>query len=610
MEKTKRGRTRMALERAIYTGAYSVKNFQTKLDVHGNNISNISTIGFKRSTAKTIESFQEQLQNAVETNGALSQINSSELGYGQSQILIDIDARNGILQETGRPLDLAIQGDGYFMVEVNEDRLYTRDGNFDLDRDNNVTMPHNGAYVLGWIGTLNPDGTTTVDPGRTPERLQLDSLSFLPAKTSSFIDYSSNLNTESTGRNMTLKRDRERLEDANRNNVDIESRWNRTSDNSWTLTKKLNGEELFAVDATIDVLGNITALSTRPLQEGLEITSDPETGAPLRIETTYTSPTEDEPDFRMPMTFEFDNASILSETGSQWKITARLADFEDPGYQQATAIDFTSNYDIGTLHDTMIQVVDSAGNTHDLSTRFEKIASTDTEFEYRLGLPNDNPYIQAYFTANGIDPQTSSTTALERANDAVFGQSRHGRLAFTDKGLLDPSRSTIPNLNGTLVQEGETPVSLNLSLNMDLITGFGSPFSTSARNQDGYVAGELIRSTVSSNGDGRIVGNFTNGEERVLGQIGIGIFQNASGLLKAGNNMFRAGDNAGVDLLTFNIPSEGRRGLIKPGFLELSNVNVLEEFTQLIITQRSLQANSKAITVADQLLQTGINTKR
>jgi flagellar hook protein FlgE len=145
---------------------------------------------------------------------------------------------------------------------------------------------------------------------------------------------------------------------------------------------------------------------------------------------------------------------------------------------------------------------------------------------------------------------------------------------------------------------------------MDLITGFGAPFSTSVRNQNGYVAGDLIRSTVSSNGEGKIIAKFTNGQERILGQIAIGVFTNAQGLIRDGNNMFRAGVNAGEDNLTVNIPSSGRRGLIRPRFLETSNVNMIEEFTQLIITQRSLQANSKIITTADSLLQTGIGIKR
>ena len=130
--------------------------------------------------------------------------------------------------------------------------------------------------------------------------------------------------------------------------------------------------------------------------------------------------------------------------------------------------------------------------------------------------------------------------------------------------------------------------------------------SIQASSQNGYGPGSLTNYSISP--DGTIVGLYTNGLTRSLGQIGSVLFPNAAGLERQGNNLWRGTDNSGVPVV--GAAGSGGRGVISSGFLEQSNVDISNEFTDLIVTQRGFQANTKVVTVVDELLQEVINMKR
>lgn len=590
----------MSLERNIYVSSHSVKNFQTKLDVHGNNIANVSTVGFKQGRMQTIESFHEQLHNAIETNGATSQLSPREGGFGQARPNLYIDPRSGILQATGNALDLAIEGDGYFMVERNGKKLFTRDGNFALDVNKSLVMEGSSAFLLGWVGQLQPDGSALIDTTKSTERLSLDALGTLPSLPTSFVNFASNLNSDTEGKRITMEKDRTIVTDANRNEQEYGIRFTRSGKDSFDLELTQNGSMVARMQSTFDVHGKSLGFQILQTADGVQ-TKQNVNGELTGLTWTYPSPVEDAPDATLTREFTLPDWQTFDESGSQFVF--QISD--DSGSPHS----FLTHYQRGGNHTTSTEIVDSAGISHPASFVFENMNDNESNWEYRVYLDKESAPVQSWLQANGIDADKATPSDYERANDSIFGTSRTGRLAFDNEGLIDATRSHTPRLTGTLVSAGVTGT-VNTELNMALVTGFDAPFSTGVRERNGYVQGELIRSTVSSTGDGKIFARFTNGEERALGQIAIGVFTNAAGLVRDGNNMFRAGINAGEDNLTVNIPNSGRRGLIRPRFLELSNVNLLEEFTQLIITQRSLQANSKIITTADNLLNTGINIKR
>jgi flagellar hook protein FlgE len=123
---------------------------------------------------------------------------------------------------------------------------------------------------------------------------------------------------------------------------------------------------------------------------------------------------------------------------------------------------------------------------------------------------------------------------------------------------------------------------------------------------NGNTAGTINDFTISANGE--VVGIFTNGERKVLSRIGLADFDNPSGLLKVGGNLFIDTPNSGTP--KYGAPSEGSFGDLNPGALEMSNVDLSQEFTDMITTQRGFQANSRIITTTDEMLQELVNLKR
>ncbi len=131
------------------------------------------------------------------------------------------------------------------------------------------------------------------------------------------------------------------------------------------------------------------------------------------------------------------------------------------------------------------------------------------------------------------------------------------------------------------------------------ITQFRAPSTTAARSQDGYTMGKLQQISIDEFGE--ISGVFTNGVTKSLAQIYVADFNNPGGLMKMGDSMFRPSMNTGEAIL--GIPKISSPSSIKPGALELSNVELATEFTTMITTQRGFQANARVITASDQMLQ-------
>lgn len=144
------------------------------------------------------------------------------------------------------------------------------------------------------------------------------------------------------------------------------------------------------------------------------------------------------------------------------------------------------------------------------------------------------------------------------------------------------------------------------NVDADALKEFGGQSSASAVNQDGSTAGTLQSFKVSN--DGVITGVFSNGRSQAVGQLALALFNNPSGLEKAGSSMYLVTPNSGVALV--GTAATGGRGTFAAGSLEMSNVDLAAEFTNLIVAQRGFQANSKVITSSDELLQDLLSLKR
>lgn len=226
----------------------------------------------------------------------------------------------------------------------------------------------------------------------------------------------------------------------------------------------------------------------------------------------------------------------------------------------------------GGTYSIPFKVYDSIGCAHNLMITFTKSTTTDNEWEYTI---------------------TSSDGTISDGN---------GTITFAEDGKYESGN---PTTNVTLDPNNGASV-ISFSIDFSGVTQYAKETNIDMTYQDGYAAGTLTGITVDTSGV--ITGIFDNGRSWPLAQVAIANFDNPAGLIKAGQNMYRSSNNSGEPQIGES--GTGGRGTIAPGYLEMSNVDLSEEFTQMIITQRGFQANSRIITASDEMLQELINIKR
>jgi flagellar hook protein FlgE len=226
-------------------------------------------------------------------------------------------------------------------------------------------------------------------------------------------------------------------------------------------------------------------------------------------------------------------------------------------------------------HSTSIVVYDESGDAHTMTTTFT-----------HSGMPGEWLW---QITMNG--------------GESILGGNT-GRLTFGQDG--SPSSWTFDD-NSTRFRFDPMNGSNEVSVNLDIgspgsftgITQFRAPTPTAARDQNGFPMGKLQEISISEYGI--IKGIYTNGVNKTLAQIYLADFNNPAGLLKRGDSMFSVSDNSGDAVM--QLPGVGTPTKIKPGALEMSNVELATEFTNMITVQRGYQANARVITTSDSMLQ-------
>jgi len=253
---------------------------------------------------------------------------------------------------------------------------------------------------------------------------------------------------------------------------------------------------------------------------------------------------------------------------------------------------------------TNIDVYDNLGNPHRMTLNL-----------WHTGV-NEWTASASMSDANG--PVTLDIPGMEGANQEnssskmILRFSPDGRLiAANDEGTADGINqgNIFANLNYRI--DGDPNVrNIRLDLGksglVEGITQFSSPSTTKAVEQDGYSMGYMEGFNIDNSGV--ITGVYSNGVKQAIGQVAMAVFTNPGGLTAVGENLFEVSNNSG--LANIGEANQGGRGKIVAGALEMSNVDLSDQFTDMIITQRGFQANSRTITTSDQMLQELINLKR
>lgn len=179
--------------RSLYSGVSGLQNHQTRMDVIGNNISNVNTTGFKRGRVQFQDMISQQLAGAAKPTDELGGVNPKEVGLGMTVATIDNIFNQGNLQSTGVSTDLAIQGNGFFVLKDGEESFYTRNGAFGVDSNGTLVNPATGMRVQGWMAQ-EVNGQMLVSTAATPTDLTIPVGSKDPAKETTNVNYSCNLN--------------------------------------------------------------------------------------------------------------------------------------------------------------------------------------------------------------------------------------------------------------------------------------------------------------------------------------------------------------------------------------------------------------------------------
>lgn len=708
--------------RSLYSGVSGLKNHQTRMDVVGNNISNVNTTGFKSSRVTFADTLSQTLSGAASPQGNLGGINPKQIGLGSALSAIDTLFTDGSVQSTGVNTDLCLSGNGLFIVKDGDLSYYTRNGNFKFDKDG-YYVNSDGMKVAGWCAdkpgstydTKTQPGTIKIEAGETmaAEATQeskftknLDSAEAL-IETLKAIDGKGNTITTIAGGNGVLgvgqfnqlieKLSVEFISPAgvttasladtlgsyamgqtyNITNLKATNQYNDTitipstatetytqgSSVSPSLTvQSINGGTVTYSNGVVMTLNApATATSTVRLANGDSIS------VPATLATNYT-------------VGAIPGVTVTNVTGNTVTLsdgtffTAGNAALYTPGSALPSSVaSISCNHSSGRLTSIkgyisgvdevdVTSVVPSAGlsvevtgmkattsgeceieiSNNDL-TAYQKgmqyqadvsavtmkmsngEIATETSGTYRLG--HSKPLttimevydslgnvhnVTVYMTKTKVDSNLGNQWTISVNTDGS------GRQIITGKD----GKETVVTMRDAVVQfnttggysDGNGVTTLELTngatgtqkVSMDFtgLTQYAGS-NTAFASTDGNAAGTL--KSVSIDSAGVITGTYTNGLNIQRGQIAIAQFNNASGLTKTGNSLYTESNNSG----TPNIGTIRDLGCtVTPSALEMSNVDMASELTDMIVTQRGYQSNSKIITVSDELLETLINMKR
>ncbi len=542
----------MALLNSLFSGVSGLQNLQAMMDVIGNNIANVNTIGFKGSRITFSDTFNQFIKAGTNPSSSTGGTNSFQIGLGMKVNSIDRNWNQGTFERTGITTDLALQGPGLFILKSNGQQLYSRAGAFIFDADGKLVNPQNGAVVQGKVAVdgIIPSGNTIEDI-RVDKNLRIPAIKTTSTSWGGNLQSSSNITqTENIIQSGTLV--------AGSSYPNVTSKDTTIYDkngNAFTLSVRYTETAANTFDIDYQISSGSTVLkSWASLDAGVTIDA---TNGP----STYTIP-------------------ALSTTVSNVIIDTGQINLDASAVRIGT--DDTLSYivdenRIPTIKNGSVTVFDSLGNSHTLTLKFTKTAQGT--WRYNASVPSTEGTISnntgtIIFDSNGTIKSMSPNPAI---------------LSFKPTGGADTQTIKLDFGTGT---SGITQTSLSSQI--------------AALTQNGSASASL--SNINIDQFGKIEGIFSNGQSRELAQIMVSTFKNLNGLVSVGDNMYNVAANSGDPRI--EAPGETSNTTIQSGALEQSNVDLSEEFTKMIVSQRGFQANARVVTTADQLLQEITNLVR
>ena len=239
--------------RSLFSGVSGLKSHQTRMDVIGNNIANVNTVGFKASRTTFADTLSQTQSGASRATGTIGGTNPKQIGLGVSVASIDMPFTDASPQATGKNTDVALSGDGLFVVKNGDQVYYTRDGAFEFDEEGTYVLPGSGLIVQGWMNTSATDHST-IDTNGAVVNIQIPSGKPMGAQVTSTADYTGNLNANSgtTGITTTIT-----AFDDEGYSYSVPVIFNKTAANTWALALSgtAGATSVDLVDSTGAVVG-------------------------------------------------------------------------------------------------------------------------------------------------------------------------------------------------------------------------------------------------------------------------------------------------------------------------------------------------------------------
>jgi len=555
---------------SLQTAVMGMRAYQEMLNVTGNNIANADTVAYKEDRITFSDMFSRTLSSGISASEETGGTNPIQVGLGVSVSSVDKNLSQGSFTSTEKDFDLAIDGTGYFVLSDGVGNLFTRDGSFDVDAEGYLVDPSTG-YRVQRIGTTGEDdGFQT--PGNLAIKIPYDTE--LPGSRTQTIDFKGNLSaqdydpttTRLEAAGLTYILATGGLADASTEFGDISQLQDFVDGDTIDLTGKLRDGT--AVSGTFtygagndgtsvqDLLDSITAMfggvgvCEASMRDGKLVVADAQEGYSLMDFGMSSSAHED----AMPLDFDY------TEAGG--------------------AASWTTN----------INIFDSQARSHSLTATFVRHGQYDNTWDLVLNSCTDTEQIHdrriagITFDENGVYQGLSGIDAFGNSYTDPGFEDLDADFGITFRGL-----TMVHDIQGHFGQVGY----------YDGLTQNGGDSSACAIDQDGYGPGSL--QGVSIGAKGVIQGMFSNGETLDIAGLQIAVFDNPQGLERMGLNYFQYTPAAGATV--YSSGAQGRAGMVRQNALEDSNVDIAQEFTQVITAQTGYQMNSRVVRVVNSMLQ-------
>lgn len=568
--------------RSLYSGVAGLKTHQTRMDVIGNNIANVNTTAYKSSSMTFSELMSQTTQKASGANATtgVGGTNAKQIGLGVKAGAINTAiTTQGSAQSTGNPFDIMITGDNFFVVSNGSENFFTRDGSFYVDGAGNLAMTSTGYNVMGW----GVDETTG--------NIKQDTVTALRIMSAANMTYPPEATTQANISGILDENDKD-VTSANGKTVNLNFFDARGYSYTAKFTFKQSGEpntNVYSMELTKLLDSTGAEIDISKLKFGNR--------SQQKMETKVTLNTD---------AYKWDGKVLKTKDGTTE--VANLADIFNQDGSLITPQDDAAAQKQQKALDAIAKAYGYEGSTDEFLNLY--ITSTENK-DKQLTIQDLLGNMMAGKTTDVLPADGSAITMEGRyfeGTTVVFNK---------DTAKLESVGGSTTNLgiNAAFSQLGGnfSDITIDLSECTNYDNKGTSTIGATSGDLDGPGTGcgrrlgDMIGVFIQK--DGMIYASYDNGMTKLLGQIATAAFANASGLEKEGDNLYSATLNSGeFDGIGVDITAGG--GYMSPGQLEMSNVDLSSEFTEMITTQRGFQANSRIITVSDTLLEELTNLKR